>query len=468
MPARSEPRVRNDRTSAFALTREPAPLGEEVRPLPRVLYVTSQWDLPTGRAPFVRREVEALRNLGVAVDVLGYRGGWSPLAYWRAIRRMRNRLRDGTYDVVHARFGQCGIVALAQRRVPVVVTFGGQRMFRALRFPRSRPPPSSSAARRQPSGREASGRASSWSPSTSRHLPRASIHVISRGSTSISFAHWIEVSRGPGSASIPPVFWFCSWATRPSRRKRFSLAASACRIAGRQLPLDLVALHGQFAGGVCPGTCLPRDALILTSSGEGSPSAIRKRRWPRELPVVSVRVGDAARWLERTPGSRIAEDVRAGTLADALLGVLRTERRPGPDPWSMQVAASRVAERIVDVYRAAAMGRRGVDARQASTYLRVRPMQRADLDAVTGLHRTVFPQSVSAAVGRRYFEWLLAEARRHPVRGCRRRPRGRLSVRRTGRLLHVTLSRAVALDRHRAPRPIRDCSSVRRSCASCR
>ena len=406
MPARSEPRVRNDRTSAFALTREPAPLGEEVRPLPRVLYVTSQWDLPTGRAPFVRREVEALRNLGVAVDVLGYRGGWSPLAYWRAIRRMRNRLRDGAYDVVHARFGQCGIVALAQRRVPVVVTFGGSDVQGSPAF--------HGAGRLRHHLLRAVSRAVAKradevivvAEHLARHLPRASIHVISTG-VDLDLFRPLDRSVARARLGLHPTRLQVLFVGNPAnRRKRFSLAASACRIAARQLPLDLVALHGRSPEEV-PWYMSACDALILTSSGEGSPNAI-KEALACELPVVSVRVGDAARWLERTPGSRIAEDDRAGTLADALLGVLRTERRPASRSVVECVAACRVAGRIVDVYRAA-MGRRGVDARQASTYLRVRPMQRADLDAVTGLHRTVFPQSVSAAVGRRYFEWLLAE-----------------------------------------------------------
>jgi len=104
------------------------------RPPLRVLFVTSQWGGKegVGGAPFIRREVEALRACGLDVDVFAYDGAWSPLVYLRAIRALRRRLRRRSYDVVHARFGQCGLVGRAQWRVPVVITYGGSDVQGAL------------------------------------------------------------------------------------------------------------------------------------------------------------------------------------------------------------------------------------------------------------------------------------------------------------------------------------------------
>src|SRR5690349_10858011 len=96
------------------------------RPL-KVLFITSQYPTPErpAYAPFVEREVRSLRHAGVEVDVLAYDGGWSPGKYWRAVREMYRRMNNQKYDLIHAYFGQCGLVARAQTRLPIVITYGG-------------------------------------------------------------------------------------------------------------------------------------------------------------------------------------------------------------------------------------------------------------------------------------------------------------------------------------------------------
>lgn len=101
----------------------------------RVLYVTSQLSKDEQQgAPFVRREVEALRACNLDVDVYSYEGGWTFPVYVRAIRAFRARLRQKPYDIVHARFGQCGLVGRAQWQVPVVLTYGGGDVHGSLTF----------------------------------------------------------------------------------------------------------------------------------------------------------------------------------------------------------------------------------------------------------------------------------------------------------------------------------------------
>src|SRR5947208_1857291 len=93
----------------------------------RVLVVTNLYPTPESPAygTFVGEQVEDLRSSEDTrvVDVLfvdprptrfSYVSGC--LAFWRLLRRR-------TYDVVHAHFGFTGLLAITQRRVPVVVTF---------------------------------------------------------------------------------------------------------------------------------------------------------------------------------------------------------------------------------------------------------------------------------------------------------------------------------------------------------
>ena len=96
----------------------------------RVLVVTNMW--PSAAAPhrgiFVADQVEALRRRGdVEVDVLAFPSG--PRALARTTAAIRRRTRGQEYDIVHAHFGLSALPALAAHRGPVVVTLHGNDLF---------------------------------------------------------------------------------------------------------------------------------------------------------------------------------------------------------------------------------------------------------------------------------------------------------------------------------------------------
>src|SRR3989441_10724726 len=100
--------------------------------------ITSEWASDPGHtAHFIARQVRFLRAAGVDVDVFSFRGGRRPLRYLAAWARLRRRLmaRNGgggpRYDLVHAQFGQSGLLALP-KRLPLVVTFRGDDLFGIL------------------------------------------------------------------------------------------------------------------------------------------------------------------------------------------------------------------------------------------------------------------------------------------------------------------------------------------------
>ena len=74
---------------------------------------------------FVQDQVESLRRLGVACDILFINGHASRWNYLRSIGELRRRVRAGRYDFIHAHFGLAGWVARMQFRVPLIVTFHG-------------------------------------------------------------------------------------------------------------------------------------------------------------------------------------------------------------------------------------------------------------------------------------------------------------------------------------------------------
>src|SRR2546423_7734000 len=70
---------------------------------------------------FVKRQAEFLRAAGVEVEVFDFRGRQKLRHYVTGWARVRSRLGAGRYDLVHAQFGQSGLLALP-KRLPLVGT----------------------------------------------------------------------------------------------------------------------------------------------------------------------------------------------------------------------------------------------------------------------------------------------------------------------------------------------------------
>lgn len=107
----------------------------------RVLIVSNMY--PTRERPefgvFVRDQLEALGRIdGVEPELYVFEGGGAR-AYRRAVKPLKQHLRQNHYDVVHAHYGLTGWVARKAGAKPLVVTMHGTdlRDRRAGRFSRS-------------------------------------------------------------------------------------------------------------------------------------------------------------------------------------------------------------------------------------------------------------------------------------------------------------------------------------------
>ncbi len=322
------------------------------RPL-RILFVTTQWSETdeAKSAPFVGREIESLRAHGLDVDVFTYTGGWSFFAYLRAIRQLHARLRQAPYDVVHARFGQCGLVGRAQRKVPVVITYGGSDVQGVL---------TASMSMRL---KIWTLRSVSWVLSlladevivVSRHLgeklPRRYYHVIPSG---IDFTVFRPIDRQQAriQLALPPDKPLVLFVGNPdNEQKRFSLAERAFERAAASIDAELVVLTGQPSARV-PLFMNACDVLLLTSFQEGSPNVV-KEALACNLPVVSVNVGDVRERIGAIEGCVLCESSAPEVLADALLTVLKHPRRLASRELIRDLDGTVLAEKVIDVYRRA-------------------------------------------------------------------------------------------------------------------
>jgi len=327
----------------------------------RVMFITSQWPSSTrpSIAPFVKREVESLIASGVDLDLFVYKGGWSLWSYFRATSEMRRRLNLSHYDLLHARFGQCGLVARAQLRVPVVVTYGGSDVQGSPHF----------------SGRYRYRsyvlRGISWMLSllvdevivVSDHLghmlPRKDYHVISCG-VDLSLFRPMDRAEARSRLGLLSNQRLVLFVGDPrNKRKRYELAVAACEIAAASVDLRLVVLTGRPIEEV-PLYMSACDVLLLTSTNEGSPNVI-KEALACLLPIVSVDVGDVRERIEKLEGCFLCDDDDPKVIADGLTKVLTLGHLVDSSELVRDLDTNEVARRVIKIYRAAVSHRSAED-----------------------------------------------------------------------------------------------------------
>jgi teichuronic acid biosynthesis glycosyltransferase TuaC len=318
----------------------------------KVLLITSQYPRPD--APFagifIQRQVEELRRQGVDVDVFAYHGAKNPLNYVRAWWQVRKKLKDTRYDVVHAQFGNSGILALP-KRLPLVVTFHGSDvkgiykngrytwLGKVLQF-----------ISRQIA--LIADEAIIVADNMRAYLPTSrNYSVIATGVNQRIFVP-MEQSKARRFISLnhkAPIIFFP--ANPNSTVKRFSLAQASIELVQQQMPSVQFIVGGAIAPDEMPYYLNACDTLLLSSVHEGSPTIV-KEALCCNLPIVSVDVGDVRERLQDIEGCAIVDD-QPQALADALLKVLQTRQRLQADAVAEKLSAEYEVERVIEIYQRA-------------------------------------------------------------------------------------------------------------------
>jgi glycosyltransferase involved in cell wall biosynthesis len=297
-----------------------------------------------GRGPFVKEQVQDLRELGLSVDVLAFDGTTDPVNYLRALRRLHATLRKQSYDLVHAHYGLTGAVAITQRHTPVVTTFHGS---------------------------DCNGQ-SKWQSAVSWIVARRTTPIF----VSAELANKLGV---PGAAVIPAgvdteVFrprdkktarrdlgWHEDghYALFPGRRsariKRADLFDEALEFARRITPdLRGASLDGLTRAEVALAMAAV-DVTVMTSDYEGSPVTVRESL-ACTTPVVSVPVGDVPSIIAGLPSCSIVPR-DAARIGEAVAAAIRLPRRPELRKRAVHYSRPRIASRVASVYKTIASSR---------------------------------------------------------------------------------------------------------------
>ena len=317
----------------------------------KVLMVTSEWLWNSWGGPgvFVARQAEFLRRAGVQVDLFPFRGSRRPGNYAKAWREVHRRLRHGSYDLVHAQFGQSALTALP-KRVPLVVTFRGDDLEGII----------GENGRYVPAGwllrlvsRTVSRQADAAivvSAHMKRHLPSSvEAHVLPSGLNLDQFCPEPQ-EQARARLGLPLQGRLVAFVGNPDlARKRYALAQEAVAIVSRSMPTQLLVGWGKPHQEIVSllNAC---DAMVFTSMQEGSPNAV-KEALACNLPVVSVAVGDVPLRLEGVKGCELCPDDRAETIAAALERVLRRGGRSEGRAAVQDLDERFLTERLIDIYR---------------------------------------------------------------------------------------------------------------------
>ena len=319
----------------------------------RVLMITCEWPTqqsPTA-APFLVRQVDYLRRVGVQVEVCNFHGAKNPFNYARAWRRVRTKLRPGGYDLVHAQFGQSALLALP-KRLPLVITIRGDDVEGIV----------GKDGRYTVAGyilriltRWLAKRADALilvSSHMQRHFPHMRADVIPSG-LDLELFDTLPQREARQRLGLPPSKRLVLFVGNPDDpRKRFGLSQEAVAQLDPSLEAEMVVAwdvpHSDIP--VFMNAC---DALVFTSMHEGSPNVV-KEAMACNLPVVSVAVGDVPERLRGVEGCVVCADDRPATISSALTRVLQGRGRANSRTAARDLDERVLTQRVIEIYRGVA------------------------------------------------------------------------------------------------------------------
>jgi glycosyltransferase involved in cell wall biosynthesis len=315
--------------------------------------VTSEWPSDgRGTAHFIARQAQFLREAGVDVDVIPFRGSGRLVNYTKAWIRVRAQLRRFPYDLVHAQFGQSSLLALP-KRVPLVVTLRGSDILGLSNHADGSHPWKGKLLQNLTRfGAQHADEVIVVSAHMKAYLPPSvSAHVIPSG---IDFDLFRCIPRGDArqQLGLSPDERFVLFVGNPAYvNKRYQLAQQAIDMLNHSLPTRLLLAWNVLHTDI-PVYMSASDALLFTSIQEGSPNVV-KEALACNLPVVSVPVGDVAERIQGVAGCELCTDTRPEAIAAALERVLMRNKRVQGREAVFSLDEKLLTKRVIDVYRSA-------------------------------------------------------------------------------------------------------------------
>ncbi len=315
-----------------------------------VLIITTEWPDITKKiyTPFLVQQINYLRKAGVKINVFHFRGNGNPINYVKAWLEVRRQKSWKEADLIHAHWGQSGLPALLSHK-RLVVTFHGSdlqgtvnqadrytisgKLLVAISKYIARKADYCIAVSKRVEDKLPVGIKSEVIPcGLNLELFRPLDNVICRDQLALEKSKkYILFVADPGN----PI-------------KRYHLAKDAVELVKKEYDAELLVVNG-FEHEQIPQFMNAGDALILTSTHEGSPTVV-KEGLACNLPIVSVDVGDVRERTQGIDGCEICE-ATPNALAEGIKKVLKRGKRLDAFEKIQFLDESKIVQRIIDVYQ---------------------------------------------------------------------------------------------------------------------
>lgn len=310
----------------------------------RVLAITTiSHNSPT---PAIQDQLEALEKNGVEVDIWKIRQSHKIDYLTMAWNVLRLSFQKKQYDLIHAFYGHCSLVARSQFRFPVVTTFQGTDMLGGI----------NGVMHKKDGliGRFAA-RLSKQVIVMSDEMKAASPHretvVIPFGiNTDIFYPRSLQETRIVLNLSSDSKYVLFPY--HPNRsEKNYPIIEDAVKILCQKIPnVEIIPIFARGREEVAQymNAC---DVMVMVSDHEGSPVAIREAM-ACNLPIVSADVGDVKQMIAGTDNCYIV-DRTPQSVAESLEKVLTSGRRANGSEKMSQYDVTWSAKQVLDVYQQA-------------------------------------------------------------------------------------------------------------------
>ena len=321
----------------------------------KVLVVTNMY--PDAQHPdhgtFVQEQVEGLRARRVDMDVVVVGGLRRRASYLDGAQRFWRQIRQQPYDLIHAHYVFCGVIARLQKRVPILLTHHGievlqgwtaplswaisrlvdgvivtsTEMKRTLGLPKAyvipcgvdlelfKPMPQQEARERLalPSAKKLVLYVGLLRPEKRLDVIQAAVELLRQGDRN------------------------------PESRHQFSEAKSRHQSGEAELVIASGLPHEEI-----PWYMNACDVLALASDREGSPMVI-KEAMACNLPIVSVDVGDVSQVIGSTEGCYLCRRDSAD-MAEKLRWALSRRQRTDGRRAVQHLSLDAAVDQILQVY----------------------------------------------------------------------------------------------------------------------
>lgn len=287
-----------------------------------------------GESPFIREQVDAIKNKGAEIQYFFIRGNGVG-AYINSYRLFKKEIALFNPDIIHAHYGLSGFFANWQRAVPVVTTYHGGD----INYDKTRP-----------FSKMAAG-LSKYNIYVARKLTTKARakkkFMIQPCGIDLGVFQPMEKQLAREKMKLEPdqtYILFSSAFNNPI--KNVTLAKEAVDKAGKNIRLIELKGYGREEVALLLNAC---DVALLTSFMEGSPQFI-KEAMACNCPIVSTNVGSVEEIIDHTEGCYLTSfDI--DDVSEKLKQAIAFGKRTNGHQKISHLDNDIIAEKIISVYK---------------------------------------------------------------------------------------------------------------------